>query len=73
MKTREFYAYGEPEDVDVDVSGVKQLRLELDPVHHELAAAPYRKGLTLTPLLIRMRWHDLVDVAEPKLWLAGRK
>ncbi len=67
-KTREFYAHGDPEEIDVDVSGVKRLRLELDPVHHELAEAPYRHGLTLTPLLTRMRWHDLVDVAEPKLW-----
>ncbi len=68
VKTREFYAHGEPEEVDVDISGVKRLRLELDPAHHELADAPYRNGLTLSPLLTRMRWHDLVDVAEPKLW-----
>ncbi len=68
VQTREFYAHGEPEEIDVDVSGVKRLRLELDPVHHELADAPYRQGLTLTPISIRMRWNDLVDIAEPKLW-----
>ncbi len=64
----EFYAYGNSIQVDVDVSGVNILKIELIGTHHEQANAPHRNGLSSTPALVRTcTWHDLLNLADAKL------
>jgi len=72
FESGEFYAYGPAIQVDVDVTGVKVLRILLEPDHHEQAKAPHRNGLASTPALVkRCSWFDLIDVADAKLFPAN--
>lgn len=72
FESQEFYAYGPAVQVDVDLTGVGVLRIELEPDHHELAEAPHRAGLTSTPALVKkVSWFDLIDVADAKLFPAN--
>ncbi|MGD2113893.1 MAG: NPCBM/NEW2 domain-containing protein [Acidobacteriota bacterium] len=72
FESGEFYAYGPAVQVDVDVTGVQVLRIELEPDHHELAEAPHRNGHPSTPALVkRCSWFDLIDLADAKLFNAN--
>ena len=71
FESQEFYAYGPAIEVDVDVTGVQVLRVELEPDHSEQAGAPHRAGLKSTPALVRLcSWFDLIDLADAKLFEA---
>ncbi|MFP3939190.1 MAG: NPCBM/NEW2 domain-containing protein [Thermoanaerobaculia bacterium] len=71
FESEEFYAYGPAVEVDVDVTGVEVLRIELEPDHSEQAGAPHRAGLRSTPALVKLcSWFDLIDVADAKLFAA---
>lgn len=69
FESGEFYAYGPAVEVDVDVTGVKVLRVELEADGHERANAPQRAGLPSPPALVRVcTWFDLIDLADAKLF-----
>lgn len=69
FESGEFYGWGPAVEVDVDVSGVKVMRVEILTAHHEQISAPYRNGLTQAPALVRRcSWFDQVDLADAKLW-----
>jgi len=65
----EFYAYGDAVQVDVDVTGVKKMRIEFEPDHSEQANAPHRAGLRSTPApVFNCPWFDLLNLADAKLY-----
>lgn len=72
FESDEFYAYGPAVQVDIDVRGVKRLRVVLLGTHHELRNAPHRAGLRSTPALVRTcSWFDLIDLADAKLYTSN--
>ncbi len=64
----EIYAYGPPDKIEIDVTGVQILRLELDPDGTEQLEAPYRNGLTEPRLVNRASWFDMIDFADGKFF-----
>jgi hypothetical protein len=65
----EIYSYGPAANVDVDVTGVNTLRVLWDATHHEQAGAPHRSQLPNPPVrVIDCGWHDLLDLADAKLF-----
>ena len=67
LETGEFYGYGSPLDVEVDVTGVDVLRVHFLAGHTEQPEAPYRTGLASPQLVQRTSWFDLVDLADARL------
>jgi len=68
-ESSEFYAYGDAVQVDVDVTGVKKMRIEFEPDHSEQANAPHRAGLRSTPApVLNCPWFDLLNLADAKLY-----
>ncbi len=65
----EVYAYGPPDQISVDVTGVQVLRLQISPDGTERLVAPYRNGLSQERLVKRCTWFDLINFADAKLFL----
>ena len=65
--TQEFYAYGPPEDINLDVTGVQTLRVRFNARHTEQLNAPYRSGLPAPVTMKQVGWFDLLDLADAKL------
>jgi len=70
FRSPEIYAYGDAVEVEIDVRGVDLLRLQLHPDGTEQLGAPHRNGLTQARMVRRASWHDMIDFADAKLFLA---
>jgi hypothetical protein len=70
-RTRDFYAYGEPVFVDLDVTGVETLRLVFVADHVEQPDAPHRQGLDVPKQTKKCPWWDLLVIPDAKLYPAG--
>ena len=68
FQSEEIYAYGPPVKVEIDVRGVKILRLRLHPDGTEQLVAPYRNGLPSPRLVKRCSWFDMISFADGKLF-----
>lgn len=66
----DFYAYGEPLEVDLDVTGVQTLRIVFVPDHVERPDAPHRKGLSVQRPTKRCPWWDFLVFPDAKLFPA---
>lgn len=64
----EVYAYGDPIRVEVDVTGVNVLRLQIHPDGTEQLNAPHRRGLSRARLVKRASWFDMIAFGDAKLF-----
>ena len=69
--TPEFYGDGDGVLVDVDVSNVDILKIELDIGGTELDTHQYRQNFAHAPQLVYSTFFDQVALADAKLLLAG--
>ena len=71
QQTPEIYGEGPPVLVDLDVSGIQELKIQLDIGGNEMAGRSYRKNFSHAPQPVFVNFFDQIALADARLFLAG--